>query len=141
MLDKKVNGSDGGVIIPMVTGIPAHDIDAIWDDVAPLIDRAMAYADGKLDSTDIYSSIKNRDMQLWVVPGGVWVTRIVVYPQSKRLEGIAAAGEWQDWLTHGQQVIDWARYHGCDAVELIGRPGWGRKTGFKEIHRVFRVRI
>lgn len=137
----KLNGSDGCVRLVSPSGILANDIDSIWQDVAPLIDLAMEYSDGKMSTSDVYEAIKSREYQLWIVPGGVWVTRIVSYPQSRRLEMIAGAGQWRDWLTHGQQVIDWAKYNGCDAVELIGRPGWGRKTGFEEIHRTFRVRI
>jgi hypothetical protein len=138
---KRLNGSDGTFKITSVIGVPSQNIDDIWEEVAPLIENAMEYSDGKMAVEDVYMAIKSNEYQLWLVPGGAWVTRIVSYPQSTRLEGIAAGGEWQDWLTHGQQVIDWARLNGCDAVELIGRPGWGRKTGFEEIHRTFRMRI
>jgi hypothetical protein len=124
-----------------VAGILAEDLDTVWHYAGPLVQKALEYADGKLALEDAYQSIKAREMQLWLPPGGVWVTRIVCYPRSKRLESIAAAGEWRDWLKHGDVVLAWAKEQGCDAVELIGRPGWGRRTGFEEIHRVFRVRI
>lgn len=124
-----------------VEGVLATDVDGIWPDVEPLIDQAVVYGDGKIAAEDIHEAIRSRDMQLWIVPGGVWVTRIVTYPRSTRLEMVAAAGKWDDWMTHAETVIKWAKLQGCDAIEVIGRPGWGRKTGFEEIHRVFRVRI
>ena len=58
----------------MIRGILFDQIDDEWSEIKPLLDRAMDYADGKIDSDDIYQSIKSRDMQLWVVPGGIWVT-------------------------------------------------------------------
>jgi hypothetical protein len=129
------------ISVDRVKAIPASEVWAYWGELEPLLAQAMKFADGKLTVTDLYWSIQRGEFQLWLIPGGVWVTRIVSYPQSKRLEMIAGAGEWQDWLTHGGVVAEWARREGCDAVELIGRPGWGRKTGFEEIHRTFRVRI
>lgn len=125
----------------MIEGVQPDEIDLYWDKVRPFIDRAMEYADGKMLSEDVYKSLKARDMQLWLVPGGIWVTQIIQYPRSKRVEFVAAAGEWEDWLEHVEIVYDWARFHGCDAVEIVGRPGWGRKTGFEEIHRTFRVKL
>lgn len=127
--------------VEAVTGILAEDVDEVWNEVAPVIERVIEHVDGKIALSDIYQGIKSRDMQLWLIPGGVWVTRIVVYPQSKRLEWIAAAGQWDDWLTHVETIFEWARAHGCDAAEAGGRAGWGRKLGWEEIHRTFRVRL
>lgn len=126
-----------------IEGIQADEIDAFWGKVAPQIDRAIAYADGKMSTEDVYNGLKRKDFQLWLVPGGVWVTRIVIYPKSTRMEWIAAAGEYQEWTEHLPLLFDWARAHGCDAAEIGGRAGWGRKVGppFEEIHRVFRVRL
>lgn len=124
-----------------VWGVLSTQVDSVWPYAEQQIARALEYADGKITVDDVRNGLKSRDYQLWLVPGGVWVTRIIRYPQSTRLEILAAAGEWDDWLKHGHAVADWARQNGCDAVELTGRPGWGRKTGFEEIHRTFRVRI
>ena len=115
--------------------------DSLWEKVEPLVSSAMEYADGKMNAQDCYTGLKSGDFQLWLVPGGVWVTRIVEYPKSKRVEWIAAAGEYQEWTDHLPLLFEWARAHGCDAAEIGGRKGWGKKTGFEEIHRVFRVRL
>lgn len=125
----------------MIEGIPFDEIDLVWEGVEPLVDRAMEYSDGKMLSDDVYNSLKLKEMQLWLVPGGVWVTRIVQYPQSTRLEWIAAAGEYQNWTEEFPYLFAWAKEQGCDAVEIAGRPGWGRKIGYEEIHRVFRVKL
>jgi len=124
-----------------IEGVLAQDVDALWERVCPLVERAMEYADGKMDATDVYNGLKVRDFQLWLVPGGIWITRIVNYPKSTRLEWIAAAGEYQEWTDHLPLLFDWAKAQGCDAAEIGGRAGWGKKTGFEEIHRVFRVRL
>ena len=126
-----------------IEGIQADEIDNFWEKVAPLVERAMEYADGKMNTEDVYNGLKSKDFQLWLVPGGIWVTHIAKYPQSKRVEWIAAAGEYQDWTEHLPVLLDWARAQGCDAVEIGGRAGWGRKVGppFEEIHRVFRASL
>ncbi len=124
-----------------IEGVQAHNVDSVWEKVAPLVDRAMEYADGKMKTEDVYTGLKANELQLWLVPGGIWVTRIVIYPRSTRLEWIAAAGEYQNWTEHLPLLFEWARAHGCDAAEIGGRAGWGKKTGFEEIHRVFRVRL
>lgn len=124
-----------------IEGVQAYDVDSVWEKVAPLVDRAMEYADGKMNSEDVYTGLKTQELQLWLVPGGIWVTRIVVYPRSTRLEWIAAAGEYQEWTEHLPLLFKWAKAQGCDAAEIGGRAGWGKKTGFEEIHRVFRVRL
>ena len=124
-----------------IEGVQAHDVDSVWEKVEPLVARAMEYADGKMNADDVYTGLKSKEFQLWLVPGGIWVTRIVVYPRSTRLEWMAAAGEYQDWTEHLPLLFKWAKAQGCDAAEIGGRPGWGKKTGFEEIHRVFRVRL
>ena len=124
-----------------IEGIQSEDIDQVWEKIEPMVASAMEYADGKMDAEDVYTELKLKNLQLWLVPGGIWVTRIVKYHRSKRLEWIAAAGEYQEWTEHLPLLFDWARAHGCDAAEIGGRPGWGRKTGFEEIHRVFRMRL
>ena len=124
-----------------IEGIQGDEIDNFWEKVSPLVDRAMEYADGKMTTEDVYNQLKAKHIQLWLVPGGIWVTRVVDYPQSRRVEWIAAAGEYQDWTDHLPPLFEWARAQGCDAAEIGGRAGWGRKTGFEEIHRVFRVRL
>ena len=131
-----------------IEGVQAHDVDSVWEKVAPLVERAMEYADGKMNAEDVYTQLKSKELQLWLVPGGIWVTRIVVYPRSTRMEWIVAAGEYQEWAAHFPLLFDWAKVHGCDAVEMGGRKGWGRKVRmdddsyeFEEIHRVYRVRL
>ena len=126
-----------------IEGIQVEDIDSVWEKVAPLVERAMEYADGKMNADDVYTGLKEKHFQLWLVPGWIWVTRIVNYPRSTRMEWIAAAGEYQDWTDHLPLLFKWAKAQGCDAAEIGGRPGWGRKVGrpFEEIHRTFRVRL
>ena len=124
-----------------VHGVQAHELDTVWPKVNHLVARALEYDDGKMSLDDVYGELRAQNYQLWLVPGGVWLTRIVVYPQSKRAEFVAAAGTWDDWRDHADIIIAWAKAHHCDAIEIIGRPGWGRKSGLEEIHRTFRMRI
>jgi len=125
----------------MIEGIQSDEVDDVWEKVEPLVNKAMEYADGKMVADDVYKALKAKDMQLWLVPGGVWITHIIDYPQSKRLDWVAAAGEYQEWTSYLPYLFEWAKTQGCDAVEVSGRPGWGRKLGFEEIHRIFRVRL
>lgn len=124
-----------------VEGVPSYLISSIWDAVSPYIESALEYADGKFDLDSIYTALTKGDMQLWLVAGGVWVTEIIQYPCSKRVDLFLAAGEWHNWFVHFEVIKAWGREKGCDAIEITGRMGWGRRTGFEEICRTYRVSL
>jgi hypothetical protein len=131
-------------------GIAREHLDKVWDLAAPMVDRALEYADGKYNLEAIYEALAARDMQLWVATldfdiVAVCVTEIRNYPCKKILTIFASAG-WQldSWLDFLTPILEWGKAQGCNASELYGRPGWERvldRFGFEKIHTVLRLKL
>lgn len=128
-----------------VTGVLSHRINEVWPAVAPIIERALEFGDGKYALTDIHRFLEEQACQLWIIHNtagiaGALVTQIVNYPQDRRLCFFACAGvEADKWLHLNEVIKCYAREQGCSSVEIYGRPGWVKKMkpyGFKPIHVV-----
>lgn len=142
----KAPESVGGVNEAKVLGVPAEDIGLWWRQAKPLLEKAVVYADSKIDIDFILQELLDRNMQLWIYVdqhGNILlasITRIVVYLHNrKRLEVILASGEGSDDMVDVFQRMyeDFARMHGCEAMESIGRKGWKRrlkKYGYEQTH-------
>jgi phage pi2 protein 07 len=132
-------------------GVLSHCIDQVWEHVAPQLEKAISYSDGKFQLEDVYRSLIARDMQLWVVfdkDGNLCtsvVSQILNFPRKKVFQLLFIAGkDSEDWLYLYEDLKDFAKEHGCVAVEGYGRPGWERLSkhlGFKKIHTIYRFDI
>lgn len=131
-------------------GVLSTGIDLIWDEVKPLLEKAIEYADGKYSADDIYQQLLEKTMQLWVVyndKGLVCcvITQIYFYPQAKRLGILFLSSlNLKDVMPFWDVLAEFARSKGCDGVEIYGRPGWEKalqNIGFRKIHTVLRANI
>jgi hypothetical protein len=120
----------------VVTRVPSEDVEFIWSQVAPLLEKAL---DETYTIEDIYKGLLNDRMQLFIswndnkVESAV-VTEIAQYPQSKVLRYFLAGGtNLENWLERIQQVIEkFAKQENCTHLEVAGRKGWVRKLkGFR----------
>jgi len=120
----------------VVTRVPSEDVEFIWSQVAPLLEKAL---DETYSIKDILYGLANDRMQLFIswnnnkVESAV-VTEIAQYPQSKVLRYFLAGGNNLDnWLERIQEVIEkFAKKQNCTHLEVAGRKGWVRKLkGFK----------
>jgi hypothetical protein len=135
---------------PKLHGILSSEIDEAWPDVAPIIEKALPYSDGKYELEDIYKGIQSRDLQLWAASRegkatSVMVTKIIQYPKAKTLLMMIYAGEHTDNMTQFlPPIYTWAKKLGCTDVEIYGRAGWERvlkDQGYEKIHTVLRRKI
>lgn len=127
---------------PILIGIPAAEIDAVWPMVEPLIAAACRRGRDKETAEDIRRGLRERDLQLWLAwRDGIValaVTEIVCHPLKRCCRIRICTGRdrqgWQRWLP----VIEaWAKAQGCAAMELIARSGWSRlleKEGYATTH-------
>lgn len=136
---------------PRVYGVPVEAFSRIYDEVIPLIVKALKHSDGKYSIEDIVRIINSRDGQLWVAcyedskVTTMMVTQVITYPQERRLlillyagQGVASTGYFLPVIYEG------ARKLGCTAVEIYGRPGWERvmeREGFKKVHTVLSKKL
>lgn len=128
-------------------GVMSTHIDVIWEDVFEYLEKAILHSDGKYKIEDIYTSLKERDMQLWVAFDNdgvcaICVTQLIKYPQKKVMYMLFIAGrEAINWLHLTDDLAQFARDHGCESIEGYGRPGWEKilPEGFKKIHTIYRM--
>jgi len=114
----------------MICHIPKKDIDFVWKDCKPFLEKAL---DDTYNIDDVYTNLQKDLFQLWISwQGGVEcavVTEMAQYPQKKILRYFLAGGKnLGQWLTEIQERIEkFAKRNGCDAVEVAGRKGWIKK--------------
>tara|TARA_B100001939_G_scaffold103303_1_gene89273 strand:+ start:232 stop:633 length:402 start_codon:yes stop_codon:yes gene_type:complete len=120
----------------VVTRVPSEDIEFIWSQIKPLLEKAL---DETYTIDDIYKGLIDDRMQLFIswnderVESAV-VTEIAQYPQSKVLRYFLAGGvNLENWLERIQKVIEkFAKKENCTHLEVAGRKGWVRKLkGFR----------
>ena len=120
----------------VVTRVPSEDVEFIWSQVAPLLEKAL---DETYSIQDILYGLANDRMQLFIswnderVESDV-VTEIAQDPQSKVLRYFLAGGvNLENWLERIQKVIEkFAKKENCTHLEVAGRKGWVRKLkGFR----------
>ena len=52
------------------------------------------------------------------------ITEIVDYPNKSVCRIWLAGGDLEELVEAEKKICDWARRHGCDGIEIIGRHGW-----------------
>jgi hypothetical protein len=135
---------------PVIYGVFADDVLSVWDRIAPLLEKAIHYSDGKYNLEKIKEGVLARILQVWVAERTNTITTCMVteiknYPTDTRLTVVFYAGESVKEYMHFKEVLyQWAREHGCSSVELYGRPGWERvlkEDNFEKIHTVLRRKL
>jgi len=113
--------------------VEAEDIDMVWGDVVPLIEKALLHAEGELMPEDIKKHLDSADLRLWVALKdkdviASMVTEIIQYPRKKIVRVITLAGKdmslWYDFLP---MLEGYAIRHGCSSLEAWTRKGMTRK--------------
>jgi len=133
----------------MITPIPIEYVDHYWGVVGPMLETATLESRGRWDIESVYKEIRSGGQLLWVVFESdddilaAFTTQIYYYPLkryasvvfcgsrgSSGMEGMAGK-----WVQAMNALREWAKVHGCDGVEIVGRKGWGRifkNSGFEE---------
>ena len=114
----------------MIIQVPEKDLHIIWNEVEPLIKKAL---DDCYTTDDILQGLANNSFQLFIswnnkVESAV-VTEVAQYPQKKILRYFLAGGNnLNNWLESIQETIEkFAKHNNCNSIEVAGRKGWARK--------------
>ncbi len=133
--------------------LPLSSVDALrkWDDIVPLLDKAMEYEDGKYSVDDVRDFVADNKAQVWVAIQsshvlGVAVTQVVDYPQKSMLLILCLAGKYFDLWDNivRDHLVPYAIGYDCDGIEFYGRKGWIRRAahlGFVPVHHVYELKI
>ena len=114
----------------MIIQVPEKDLHFIWNEVEPLIKKAL---DDCYTTDDILKGLINNSFQLFIswnnkVESAV-VTEVAQYPQKKICRYFLAGGSnMENWLEPIQEEIEkFAKHNQCQAIEVAGRKGWSKK--------------
>lgn len=114
----------------MIIKVPQEDLHIVWNEVEPLIKKAL---DDTYTARDILDGLVKNAFQLFIswedkVESAV-ITEVIQYPQKKVCRYFLAGGSnINNWLEPIQQEIEkFAKYNQCNAIEVAGRKGWLRK--------------
>ena len=113
--------------------LEAEDIDLVWKDVVPLIEKALQHAEGELVPGDIKKHLDKGDLRLWVALEGketiaAMVTEVIQYPRKKIVRVITLAGKNMDmWYDFLPMIEGYAIRNGCSSLEAWSRKGMARK--------------
>ena len=88
--------------------------------------KALDVAGGYHTIEDIEERCRDGRCQSFQVGDGVIVTEMLAYPNARVMNVVMAAGDMYDVLDAQQQMIEFAKKHGCDKVIMRGRKGWRR---------------
>lgn len=126
--------------------VPNTGVDAVLDEVGPILMRATDRSGGRWTLPDVLDQIDLGLQHLWIAFDddriwGVVTTRFVEYPKFKRMEIVFCAGDdLKSWMRPMLDVLGrWHDDNGCTGMELVGRSGWERvlaKEGFRKTYIV-----
>jgi hypothetical protein len=131
----------------MLTGVPRHHLDTFWARVLPWLEAVEVRADGRETVADLRKWLDGGQLQLWIwleqdlSVTGVLITEIIDQPRAKvcRLR-VCTGRDPERWMPSVSVIEAWAKEQGCDGMEPIGRPGWGKMLaplGYKVTHMVY----
>ena len=121
---------------PTLLIVNPRDIPYLWNQVKPLIDKALKHGSGEVTSNDLLKLLLEGQNELWcgidqtgVTSAGI--TEIVTYPQKRILRIITWAtrsGKDQElWTGALSNVERYARQNQCELLEAYARKGLARK--------------
>lgn len=118
----------------MVTGVPGHAVDKVWDDVKHLLE--LVDMRGRLSTDDLYSLTKACGMQLWIIeplgsgkPVAAALTEVVNYPSMRVVRVVALGGkDMALWIeTLNGELDRFAKLVHASVIEANVREGLARR--------------
>ena len=145
----EIKESDPNYIITLV---PANYINTVWEDVEPILERAVIKSGGRWTINSVHEALLKDEQQLWVTFNkdndilGVATTQFVNYPNSLMCAIQYIGGnDFKGWAYMlGMKLEAWARDAGCDGMESTARYGfwkWASHLKWKKAYTVFEKRF
>lgn len=106
--------------------LPTSSLDEL-ERLAHHIEAALAYSGDTHSLLHVVDAIKDGSAQFFPLENSVIVTEIVDYPKRAVCRIWLAGGEMDELIEAEKSIAEWARSHGCDGMEIIGRKGWERQ--------------
>ncbi len=113
----------------IVSAIRPDDVEQAWQDVGPMLARAVRHTP---DKPDVLHRLSNETAQLWAViergrPVAAIVTEITTRPDRWCRLWLVAGERVGAWVRAFLARLEpWARACGCIGLWASGREGWAR---------------
>ena len=126
-----------------VMSVPAEQIEDIWEEVRPFIQKGLDYGPDKWGIDHVKQTLLDKQMQLFVVVQdrilAALVTEVSQFPKEKTLSVMCLGGENVHlWIDKLLKILEkWADELGA-TFEVVGRPGWEKILGYKRIAVILR---
>lgn len=105
----------------------------IWPYVLPHINEIASSSRGKLTAGDIGNALMAGGFCMFVVTDenrsiqATVLTEFAYYPRKKICRIVGCVGrDMAAWVHHLDDIHEWARGHGCDAMQNIARKGYAK---------------
>ena len=126
--------------------VPPNEIDSLWDDIAPLIDKAFNDI-GNITADDIKEALENSLMFSWIITEGntiesLFICELYEYPHKKS----CFVSTWSTKSGHEfdkyypvviNEIENFSKINGCEFIESRVRKGLAKKLtnhGWKDTH-------
>lgn len=123
----------------IVTGVPAHAVDKVWEEAKPLLD--LVDLKGRMTSEDLYRLTKAGSMLLWLIeplgsgkPMAAALTELVNYPSMRIVCVVALGGrDMSLWIEAFNSELDrYAELVSATVIEANVREGLARRLRAQE---------
>ena len=121
------------------------EVPRIWHEVKPLVDKALARADGEQLSEDVLQKLLNKQMILFAgieanELASVCIVEIIEYPRKKvchvTLAATKSGRDFELWNETFDVIEDFGRAMGCTTVHAWVRKGFVKKLKWKHKYAV-----
>jgi hypothetical protein len=111
----------------------SYEVDGVEPEWVPEFKRcrqwledALEYSNGTFNIIDIADGVAMGDLHLWPAKDAAVITQITVYPRKKVIHCFLAGGNMETIIELEKDVVRWGKSQGCQAITLVGRPGWAK---------------
>jgi len=130
--------------------IRPEDVLPIWDEVQPLITKALVKSDESYNSLDYLDLIMREDCTLWIGLDNneiksALVCEVMQLPRAKILQihiwSTKSGHDYEPWMKLFDSIEGFGRDQGCTSIEVTVRKGLAKKLNWKHTYSVLTKRI
>ena len=126
------------------------DVFLVWDEVKPLVDKALVKSDEAYSSLDYLELILREVCALWIGVDNneiksALVCEVTQLPRAKILQihiwATKSGHDYEPWMELFDSIEDYGRENGCSCIEVTVRKGIAKKLNWKQTYSVLTKRI
>tara|TARA_R100001594_G_scaffold23247_1_gene45119 strand:+ start:268 stop:675 length:408 start_codon:yes stop_codon:yes gene_type:complete len=121
------------------------DVPPIWQEVKPLIDKALVKSDPSYNALDYLTLILNKTCTLWIGLDNneiksALVCEILTLPRTKALAihvwATKSGYDYEPWMKLFDNIEEFGRLNGCTLIEVTVRKGLAKKLNWNNKYSV-----